>query len=379
MNSVIFRRDVSVYDGAWATAISLLLFCLFRIFKLRFFPPPSPSPSIADSVSHPQIQSIRRPRVVSDEDLKWLIQNLEESKEAAETWEHVIHKTNHRISYSAKRCKPNDGGPMKYLSVTVFEDCSSEMLKDFYMDNDYRKQWDKTVVDHHQLQVDSNTGIEIGRTIKKFPLLTSREYVLAWKLWEGKDNFYCFTKECDHDIVPRQRKYVRVSHFRSGWRIRRVPGRNACEIKMFHQENAGLNVEMAKLAFSKGIWSYVCKMDNAFRNYVAIPHRPHESVLSALALIAKVPSELESQTVDVMGTNGGEKILTHEAKQKKKLMRKPSKKLIAKGLVLVGGAAICLSRGHSALGAKVALAYLLTKLNKRETPLKQQTTQNTII
>uniref|UniRef100_A0A1J3IWW8 Uncharacterized protein n=1 Tax=Noccaea caerulescens TaxID=107243 RepID=A0A1J3IWW8_NOCCA len=44
--------------------------------------------------------------------------------------------------------------------------------------------------------VDSSTGIEIGRTTKKFPLLTSREYVLAWKLWEGKDIFYCFTKEC---------------------------------------------------------------------------------------------------------------------------------------------------------------------------------------
>lgn len=83
---------------------------------------------------------------------------------------------------------------MKYLSVTVFEDCSAEVLKDFYMDNDYRKQWDKTVVDHHQLQVDSHTGIEIGRTLKKFPLLTSREYVLAWKLWHGNDNFYCFTK-----------------------------------------------------------------------------------------------------------------------------------------------------------------------------------------
>lgn len=103
------------------------------------------------------------------------------------------------------------------------------------------------------------------------------------------------------------------------------------------------------------------------------------SSLTSSFLFLQVPSELESQTVDVMGTNGGEKILTHEAKQKKKLMRKPSKKLIAKGLVLVGGAAICLSRGHSALGAKVALAYLLTKLNKRETPLKQQTTQNTII
>lgn len=387
-NRVFFWGDVTVYEGgAWATATSILLIYLFRIlFKFRFFsspsPSPSPSPSIADSVSHPQIQSSRTTRrVVCDEDLKWLIQNLEGSTEA---WEHVIHKSNHRLSYSAKRCNPNDGGPMKYLSVTVFEDCSPEMLKDFYMDNDFRKQWDKTVVAHHQLQVDSNTGIEFGRTIKKFPLLTSREYVLAWKLWQGnKDNFFCFTKECDHDLVPRQKKYVRVSHFRSGWRISRVPGRNACEIKMFHQENAGLNVEMAKLAFSKGIWSYVSKMDNAFRNYVAITHRPQGSVLSALTLIAEVPSELESQTVDVtasMGTNGGERISTQVAIQKKKkILRKPSKKLIAKGLVLVGGAAICLSRGHSALGAKVALAYLLTKLNKRATPLKQQTTHNSSI
>ncbi|CAG7878534.1 unnamed protein product [Brassica rapa] len=370
----LFRRgvSVSVYEGASvATAVSILLIFLFRIFKFRFFA--SPSPSIPDSVSLAQIQSRTR-RVVSDDDLKWLIQNLEESNEV---WEHVIHKTNDRVSYSAKRCKPTDGGPMKYLSVTVFEDCSAEMLKDFYMDNDFRKQWDKTVVDHHQLQVDSSTGIEIGRTLKKFPLLTSREYVLAWKLWHGNnDSFYCFTKECDHDMVPRQRKYVRVSHFRSGWRIRRVPGRNACEIKMFHQENAGLNVEMAKLAFSKGIWSYVSKMDNAFRNYVAISHTPQGSVLSALTLIAKVPSELESQTVDVTASMGGEEILTRVAKQKK-LLRKPSKKLIAKGLVLVGGA-ICLSRGHSALGAKVALAYLLTKLNKRATPLKQ-TTHNTSI
>lgn len=83
---------------------------------------------------------------------------------------------------------------MKYLSTTVFEDCSAEVLRDFYMDNEYRTQWDKTVVEHEQLQVDNNSGIEIGRTIKKFPLLTPREYVLAWRLWEGKDKFYCFIK-----------------------------------------------------------------------------------------------------------------------------------------------------------------------------------------
>lgn len=36
---------------------------------------------------------------------------------------------------------------------------------------------------------------------------------------------------------------------------------------MVHQEDAGLNVEMAKMAFTKGIWNYVCKMDDALRKY----------------------------------------------------------------------------------------------------------------
>ncbi|CAA0298155.1 unnamed protein product [Arabidopsis thaliana] len=376
----------------WTTAISLLLILLLHIFfstKFRFFTS-APSSSSSSSSSSPSTESVpansqsRISKLVSDEDLKFLIENLEEeTNDSTEIWEHVIHKSNDRISYSAKRCKPKDGGgPMKYLSVTVFEGFSAEIVRDFYMDNDYRKLWDKTVVEHEQLQVDSNTGIEIGRTIKKFPLLTSREYVLAWRLWQGKEKkFYCFTKECDHNMVPQQRKYVRVSYFRSGWRIRQVPGRNACEIKMFHQENAGLNVEMAKLAFSKGIWSYVCKMENALCKYIATSHRTQGPILSAVTLMKEVPSELETGTDNVTGsmeTSSGEGVLSHvvAAKQKKK-MRKPSTKLIAKGLVLVGGA-ICLSRGPSALGAKVALAYLLTKLNKRGTSLNQ-TTQNTTI
>ena len=56
---------------------------------------------------------------------------------------------------------------------------------------------------------------------------------------------------------------------------------------MFHQEDAGLNVEMAKLAFAKGIWSYVCKMDSALRKY-ASSHPPHGSTVSAVTSIQKV-------------------------------------------------------------------------------------------
>ncbi|KAK2976405.1 hypothetical protein RJ640_009232 [Escallonia rubra] len=92
------------------------------------------------------------------------------------------------------------GSPLKYLSVTVFEDCSAEALRDFYMDNDNRKQWDKTLFEYQQLQMDEDNGTEIGRIIKKksrfkFPFLTPREYILAWILWEGKnETYYCFSK-----------------------------------------------------------------------------------------------------------------------------------------------------------------------------------------
>ena len=154
-------------------------------------------------------------------DLKLLIDNLDETTH--ENWEHVIDKRNNSISYNVKCCKPKviycaythhsskssilityiscsfvtlqDGGPLKYLSTTVFNFCSSETLRDFYMDNSYRKEWDKTISDHQQLQVDESNGTEIGRTIKKFPFLTPREYILAWRLWEGSHKtYYCYSK-----------------------------------------------------------------------------------------------------------------------------------------------------------------------------------------
>lgn len=57
---------------------------------------------------------------------------------------------------------------------------------------------------------------------------------------------------------------------------------------MVHQEDAGLNVEMAKLVFSKGIWSYVCKMDNALRKYSDASRIQLTSAVSAITLVKKV-------------------------------------------------------------------------------------------
>ncbi|XP_042386625.1 uncharacterized protein LOC121978333 [Zingiber officinale] len=49
--------------------------------------------------------------------------------------------------------------------------------------------------------------------------------------------------------------------------------RDACEITVVHQEDAGLNVEMAKLTFAKGIWSFVSKTNSALRGYSSHPSR----------------------------------------------------------------------------------------------------------
>nr|GEU95380.1 zinc finger, RING/FYVE/PHD-type, transmembrane fragile-X-F-associated protein [Tanacetum cinerariifolium] len=124
--------------------------------------------------------------------------------EIDENWEAVVEKRNNSLSYSVKCCKPKDGGPLKYLSTTIFNNCSSEMLRDFYMDNYYRKEWDKTLIDQKQLHVDETNGTEFGSMIKKFPLLTPREYILAWRLWEGRDRtYYCYNMYTSKYKVPK--------------------------------------------------------------------------------------------------------------------------------------------------------------------------------
>ncbi|KAJ4964065.1 hypothetical protein NE237_024004 [Protea cynaroides] len=364
-----FWRDNS--RGGWATI--LVLFFLFicqtacRAFTLTRRQ--SVSSNGTTTVFRPGNSQIRSSEIISVEDLRNLINSLDGNLNDEEKWENVIGKRNNLLSYNAKCCKPKDG-PLKYFSVTIFENCSPELLKDFYMDNEYRKQWDKMLVEHEQMQIDETSGIEIGRTIKKFPLLTPREYVLAWQVWEGKKKtFYCFIKGCEHVLAPRRKKYVRVGFFQSGWCIRKVPGRDACEIKMVHQEDAGLNIEMAKLAFAKGIWNYVCKMDGALRRYSPSNCPQPRSVMTAVILVQKVPPELENVIMEAtpaltrsaVGCPTSRRV-TGETKDRK-FLRLPSRKLVTNGLLLLGGV-VCLCRGHSSLGAKIAVAYMMKKFSK---------------
>ncbi|XP_059291496.1 uncharacterized protein LOC132044979 [Lycium ferocissimum] len=356
--------------GTWYTlaVIVIILTCHLLNSRLRLRQRPH-----AQSITYPRDASpshVRISTVISDLDLKNLIDDINKKFQANEKWEDVINRRTDRLSYRAQCCKLKDA-PLKYLSVTVFENCSAEMLRDFYMDNNFRKIWDKTLIEHKQLQVDTSSGTEIGLMIKKFPLLTPREYVLAWRVWEGNDgSFYCFTKECEYPLAQRRKKYVRVGLFRSGWRIKKVSGRNACEIQMVHQEDAGLNVEMAKLAFAKGIWSYVRKMDDALWRYSALDHSQLTSGLSAIALIQKVPLGLDTldHTRNLISPETctssyyccGVSRECNAREQRKETLNN----VVPNMLMLLGGA-ICMSRGLSNLGAKVAMACILSKLVKR--------------
>ncbi|MFS7974712.1 putative START domain-containing protein [Helianthus anomalus] len=355
-----FLSPSTLWSG-YTLAVVTLIF-VWQIAPRFFLRRTSESNDPLVSIASPSRQNGRISDVIiTDLDLKLLMENLDEPPVLQNNkWESVVDKRNDSLSYSVKSCKPKDGGPLKYLSTTTFNDCSPETLRDFYMDNSYRKDWDKTLIDHEQLQLDESNGTEFGRTIKKFPLLTPREYVLAWRIWEGRDGtYYCYSKECEHPSAPRRKKYVRVGLFRSGWRIREVPGRNSCQIKMVHQEDAGLNAEMAKMIFAKGIWSYVCKMDKALRKYSAVKRIQLTSTVSAITFVQKVPLSLDST-----GERADPEVSVSEECNKKKLSRKPSKKVIANGLIIAGGV-ICLARGHTNFSAKVAMAYILSKLTKR--------------
>ncbi|KAL8466585.1 hypothetical protein ACS0TY_035590 [Phlomoides rotata] len=366
-----WRENGNTHIWTWSLAVILLIFtCRFLTSRFRRRRRPS-------FPLNRHAASLRTSGIVSDLDLKYLLSSLEDNSSTDSSWEKVVQKSRNSISYTAKCCKPKDG-PLKYLSITTFQDCSVDALFNFYLDNDYRMEWDKMVVDHQQLQVDHASATEIGRTIKKFPFLTPREYVLAWRLWMGKDgSFYCFSKECEHPSVPKNKRYVRVAVFRSGWRIRKVPGRNACEIRMVHQEDAGLNVEMAKMAFAKGIWSYVCKMDDALRKYSNRKRQQLSSAAGARLTIQKVPPEFEVTDAAISTVHEENSVVNanhHLGSCRSsviKLRRVPSSKVIANSLVLIGGA-ICLSKGHSSLGTKVAMAYLLSKLTNRGTSPKKK-------
>jgi len=59
---------------------------------------------------------------------------------------------------------------------------------------------------------------------------------------------------------------------------------------MIHQEDGGVQREMAKVAFRRGIWNYVAKMDTQLRRYALQHSQLKIDPVGAVALAQKVPT-----------------------------------------------------------------------------------------
>ena len=98
--------------GGFATLVAVLFVLACHCAKRFFFrksSASSASPVLSDS--DPPTSGSRSPQLstselVTDADLKFLIDNLEEKMGENEKWEKVIDKRNDILSYYAKCCKP---------------------------------------------------------------------------------------------------------------------------------------------------------------------------------------------------------------------------------------------------------------------------------
>lgn len=299
--------------------------------------------------------------IVTEADLQRLLMLLDEERHSCGIpWTPVVDKHNDTFSYHAKLREPEDRSPTEYLSTSLFCNCSCKRLKDFYMDSEYRLRWDKTFESYELLHSDEKTGYEVGRFIRRFPFIRPREYVLAWRLWEGEDgSYYYFAKSCEHPQAAPSPSYTRVEHYMSGWRIQR--DNDHCEIKMWHQEDT---TPTAKMAFSYRIWSYMCDMERSLRKYspsaqitlLQIPRVP-----AVLLRSISCPAEIQSNVM--RDSAAGYK------KKKKKLTIKHSGKWMASGMLVLGGAMFCASRS-APLGAKIAAVYAINKVVKPSASVK---------
>lgn len=92
-----------------------------------------------------------------------------------------------------------DGSPTEYKSWTRFYGCTAQRLCAFYLDCEHLASWETMVKSYASLEFDAQTGHEVGRMVKKYPLCSPREYVLAWRVWRGPSDgptatYYCVTQ-----------------------------------------------------------------------------------------------------------------------------------------------------------------------------------------
>ncbi|XP_054804929.1 uncharacterized protein LOC129307999 [Prosopis cineraria] len=250
------------------------------------------------------VKSWEKEQDVTEADLEHLL-HLFEGKDGVMDWQSLMERSTPNMAYQAWRHEP-ETGPTVYRSRTVFEDATPELVRDFFWDDDFRPKWDPMLAYCNVLKDSSHTGTMIVHWIKKFPFFCSdREYVIARRIWEAGNSYYCVTKGVHYPSLPKRDKPRRVELYFSSWVIKPVESRkgdgqmSASEVTLLHYEDMGIPKDVAKLGVRHGMWGAVKKLDSGMRAYQNA--RKTEASLSRCALNARITTKI---TIDNMESSG---------------------------------------------------------------------------
>ncbi|XP_039015520.1 uncharacterized protein LOC120145867 [Hibiscus syriacus] len=126
--------------------------------------------------------------------------------------------------------------------------------------------------------------------------LQYREYIIARRIWEDGNSYYCVTKGVSYPGLQMRDKPRRVELYFSSWIIRAVESRkrdgqmSACEVALVHYEDMGIPKDVAKLGVRHGMWGTVKKLHSGMRAYQNA--RRTDTTLSRCTLMAKITTKM---------------------------------------------------------------------------------------
>ncbi|XP_042506513.1 uncharacterized protein LOC122082803 [Macadamia integrifolia] len=309
-------------------------------------------------------QESEKSLVVTGEDLEHLCQ-LVEVQDGGPAWIHMMDRSTTDMSYQAWR-RDTETGPPQYRSRTVFEDATPELVRDFFWDDEFRKQWDDMHINSATLEECPTTGTMVVHWIRKFPFFCSdREYTIGRRIWDSGRTYYCVTKGVPCDLVPRRNKPRRVDLYYSSWCIRAVESKGgggqltACEVLLFHHEDMGIPWDIAKFGVRQGMWGAVKKIEPGLRAYQKA--RASGEPLSRCAFLAQINTKVNAEylrSLEIIGGSSEENMDSSD---------KPMGRNIPK-LLVVGGAVILacsLDRGLLTKAVILGVARQFAKIGRR--------------
>eukprot|EP00850_Spirogloea_muscicola_P019461 SM000191S05210 [mRNA] locus=s191:77542:80806:- [translate_table: standard] len=203
------------------------------------------------------------------------LDGLDGGESASLTEKRAVEKATAEVAYWA--CYNDGPGSQatEYVSQTVIEGCSAELMRNFFLDDNFRYAWDDARTESNIIEDWDAGAYQVVHWVRKFPFfLKSREYVIGRRLWLAEDGTaYCVSKHTEHPSRPRRSTPYRVDSF--FWRIRTIISRDgdeskpACEITNVHQEDSGIARSVARSGAVLGMWRHVLKLHQGVIKYAA--------------------------------------------------------------------------------------------------------------